>query len=65
MKQNRDEISAATAALFAELREAYARVEGSLPSPDAPADPAAHGRFLEECNKASALVRRIRELRQL
>jgi hypothetical protein len=65
VKQNRDEISAATAALFSELREAYGRVEKTLPPLDAPADPGAHGRFLEECNKASALVRRIRELRQL
>ena len=60
-----DDISAATAALFAELRETYARVAAALPPADAPPDPAAHGRFMEECSKASVLVRRIRELRQL
>jgi hypothetical protein len=48
--------------LFAELREAYARVSEAVPAPLQLADEGAHSRFAEENRKIAELVRRIREV---
>jgi hypothetical protein len=51
--------------LFAELKEAYARVSEAVPPPMALADESAHSRFAEENRKIAELIRRIREVQGL
>ena len=60
-----DEVPAEIQRLFAELREAYARVNLAVPSTESFSDVAAHDKFVGESNKASAIVQRIRELQGL
>ena len=63
--KDREDRSPEFNALFAELREAYGRVAATIPTPQAVTDAAAHARFVEESGKASALIRRIRDIHNL
>jgi hypothetical protein len=60
-----DEVPAEIQRLFAELREAYARVNLAVPSAESFSDAAAHHKFVGESHRASAIIQRIRELQGL
>ena len=51
--------------LFAELREAYARVEEAVPPALHASDANAAARFMEQTHRVSDLIRRIREIQGL
>lgn len=51
--------------LFVELKQAYARLAETIPSEFSAADAGAAARFMEEANRVSSLIRRIREYQGL
>lgn len=51
--------------LFAELQQAYGRVEDAVPSALNVSDAGAAARFLEEARRVSDIIRRIREIQGL